>query len=486
MRRRPRLSDPVFGLIAAVVISVVTYFIFFGAPIGGGYEVNAVVRNAPEVQTRAKVRIAGVNVGQVTGTDPGPGEFATLRLELDDAGLPLHEDATLKIRPRTFLEGGMFIDLKPGSPEAPELEEGGTIPVTNTSVAVFLGHATADLRLATRTNLRHLFNAINEAFEGDGVEGLHDAQPYVAPAFRGIAQLAEAAQGQKPGDVSAGIEGAGLTMAALASRDAQLADLLTGFNRTVRGLGSRSQQLGDSLEELDDLVAEARPALADLNEFFPRARVFAAELRPSIRAAPETLRLALPLLDQALALLGPPELPALLAEADPAVRSLARLEGPLAKTLALVTPVTECLRINGVPTLKTPIDDPPHSTGEPVYRDLLHALPGQAGIAQNFDGNGPAVRFHAGFGDRTVTTSLPGVTETIYALAAEPIIGSRPRFTDQLPPFRPDVPCVSQDPPNLEAETGPAPAQSTANVNSAKLVRGLSRLARLLEKRGKR
>jgi virulence factor Mce-like protein len=481
-RRRTRLSNSAFGLVAAVVIAVLSYFIFFGVPIGGGHELSAIVRNAPEVQPGAKVRIAGVNVGKVTGTEPGPGAFATIKFEVEDQALPLHRDATVKIRPRTFLEGGMFVDLKPGTPDAPELDEGGVIPVANTSVAVYLGHATADLRLATRTNLRHLFTATREALEGDSVESLHDAQPYIAPSFLGIAQVAEASQGEKPGDLSGMVENTGLTMEALASRDAQLADLLTGFNRTVRGLGSRGEELGQSLEELDDLLAEAQPALADLNEFFPHARAFAAELRPSIRAAPETLTLALPVLDQALALLSPPELPALLAQADPAVRSLARLEGPLAQTLRLVTPVTECLRLNGVPTLKTPIEDPPHSTGEPVYRDLLHAVPGQAGVAQNFDGNGPSVRYHAGVGDRTVTTSLPG-TEQFIGLTSEPILGSRPRFTNQLPPFRPDVPCTSQEPPNLAAETGPAPEQGRAKIDYRKLNAGLRRFARVLERR---
>ena len=37
-------------------------------------------------------------------------------------------------------------------------------------------------------------------------------------------------------------------------------------------------------------------------------------------------------------------------------------------------------------------------------------------MAQNFDGNGPAVRFHAGVGDRTVTTSAPSASETVYGL----------------------------------------------------------------------
>ena len=128
-----------------------------------------------------------------------------------------------------------------------------------------------------------------------------------------------------------------------------------------------------------------------------------------------------------------------------------------------------------MPTLKTPIEDPPHSTGEPVYRDLLHAVPGQAGAAQNFDGNGPSVRYHAGLGDRTVSLGVPG-TEDVIGLTSEPILGSRPKFTNQLPPFRPDVPCTSQEPPNLEAETGPAPEQGRANIDYKKLNVGLRRL----------
>jgi hypothetical protein len=200
-------------------------------------------------------------------------------------------------------------------------------------------------------------------------------------------------------------------------------------------------------------------------------------VRPAIRAAPETLRLALPFVDQALALLRPAELPALLAQADPAVRSLARLERPLAEVLSLVTPVTECLRQNAVPTLTTEIEDPPHSTGEPVYRDLVHGLPGLGSSAQNFDGNGPAVRYHAGFGERTVSSSVPGLAEPIVGLTSEPILGSRPRFTNQVPPFEPDVPCVTQDPPDLNAETGPAPQQGS--VSRAALERGLRKLAEL-------
>src|SRR4029079_17822209 len=138
------------------------------------------------------------------------------------------------------------------------------------------------------------------------------------------------------------------------------------------------------------------------------------------------------------------------AAADPSLASLARLQPGLTRVLRLVTPVTECLRRNAIPTLKTKIDDPPTSTGDPVYLDLVHSLPGQASAAQNFDGNGQAIRYHAGFGANSFTLGpLPGTTEPITGTSNEPIIGSRPKLPAHQPPFRPNVPCVSQKPPDL-------------------------------------
>ena len=77
---------------------------------------------------------------------------------------------------------------------------------------------------------------------------------------------------------------------------------------------------------------------------------------------------------------------------------------------------------------------------------------------QNFDGDGHAVRYHAGFGDQTFTTGqVPGLTEPLVGLTENKILGSRPRPpASGLPVFKPDVPCITQKPPNLHADTGPA------------------------------
>ena len=40
-------------------------------------------------------------------------------MDIQQNGLPIHADATVDIRPRIFLEGNFYVDLKPGTPERP-------------------------------------------------------------------------------------------------------------------------------------------------------------------------------------------------------------------------------------------------------------------------------------------------------------------------------------------------------------------------------
>jgi hypothetical protein len=145
----------------------------------------------------------------------------------------------------------------------------------------------------------------------------------------------------------------------------------------------------------------------------------------------------------------------------PAIVSLAQSEPQLQQLLGLLNPVTECARTNVVPTLKKPIDDGDLSTGQPVYRELLSSLVGLASASQNFDGNGTALRYHAGFGDEMVSLGKNN-PEPAIGMTSQPILGSRPQYTGVRPPFKPDVPCGQNEPPNLKATTGPAPEQRKA------------------------
>lgn len=461
-RHPQRISNTAAGLLLFAVIFCVVWLAFRGAPWSDAWEMKAVVRQATELGPRSPVRVAGVEVGHVKKVEAGEGESAVITLALDDVALPVHRDATLKVRPRIFLEGNFFVDLRPGSPHAGELEEGGTIPLAQTAAPVQLDQVLSSLQKGTRDNLKLFVRGLAQGFDEEGAASLREAWAHSAPAFKGAAMTSEALRGEHRDDLPELISSSATTADAL-GRARRLPQLVEGLNRTVRALAAQREALSASLPELDRLLEEAEPALGALNDSFPAVRSLIRDLRPALRETPATLELALPVLDQARALISRRELPAALDQLDPALRSLARLAPPLEELLGDVTPVTECLRTIAVPTLKQEIDDGPLSTGEPIYRELLYALPGLASASQNFDGNGPAVRYHAGFGDNVVSTGqLPNAAEALFSVSSEPILGSRPRWTGHRPPFRPDVPCVTQDPPDLRAETGPAPVHQGA------------------------
>ncbi len=76
-------------------------------------------------------------------------------MEIENGGLPIHADATVKIRPRTFLEGNWFVELKPGSPSSPTVSSGYTIPISQTSDPVQLDQVLDALNSDTRENLQN-------------------------------------------------------------------------------------------------------------------------------------------------------------------------------------------------------------------------------------------------------------------------------------------------------------------------------------------
>jgi phospholipid/cholesterol/gamma-HCH transport system substrate-binding protein len=456
--QRPRITTFRAGLIL-IAASVLAFYIAFGGgfPWESSYELRAVVASGNELHSRTPVRIAGVDVGRVAEVKRGPGGTAIVTLALDDSALPIHSDATLKVRPRIFLEGNFFVDLQPGSPAAPTVDSGHMIPISQTATPVQLDQVLSSLQRSTRDNLTTLVHELATALEKGGAQALRRSLSQWSPAFTQGAIAAEAVRGRNLHDLSGFIADAERTTRALSSRGTQLADLVSGLDLTVEALDSRRSQLEASMPELAGVVHEAGPAFVALNGLFPTARAFVREVRPGLRTAPATLRLANPLLGQLQGLLAPAELPALIRVGDPAIRSLARLQPHLRDLMTQLYPVTECARRIVVPTLKTPINDPPLSTGDPIYAELLHGWVGLASAYQNFTGDGHAVRYHAGFGDQTLTTGqVAGLSEPLVGLTQEPLLGSRPKSPGQLPPTRSDQACMAQRPPNLNAATGPA------------------------------
>ena len=125
------------GLVALALLVVVAFLGFTkDNPFHDKFQVKAAFRTVNDLKPKSLVRIGGVNVGKVKRIEhvrDGGTWGAVVTMELDPKALPLHRDATFKVRPRIFLEGNYFVDIAPGSPSAPVLRDGRSIqcsPVT--------------------------------------------------------------------------------------------------------------------------------------------------------------------------------------------------------------------------------------------------------------------------------------------------------------------------------------------------------------------
>ena len=452
-----RLAGHVLGLgIAGLVIAMVCLYFAFtkDIPFTEGYKVEAVFSDTNQIRDGSPVRIAGVDVGKVASSELGDGDTTVMTLEMKDAGRPLHEDAKLKIRPRLFLEGGFYVELQPGSPSAPEIEDGGRIPLAQTAVPVQFNEILSAFPSTTRSDLAGAIDELSTALDDGGAEGLARSQKPLAPVLRDTAVIGEAARGSEPHDVGDLVRGTARITRALASRDDELARLVTDLNTTSGVLASRSGAVAASLRELDGTLGEAPDALSALDRALPPTRRFIGETRPSLRLLPEVLDDSNRLLVQLNGLASPRELDALLDDLTPTLRDLPELTTRLRTLLPLVTPVADCLRERAIPVLQSEIKDGEHSTGQPVYMELVHSLVGLAGGSGSFDGNGHTARYMGSFGENSLSVSALG--GALAGRGASGPVGSRPTplGPGQIPPLRPDAECRRQPAPDLNARTG--------------------------------
>ena len=435
------------GVLTLVVILVASYFgVTKANPFANPYELKAVVRDAQNLKSNAPVRIAGVEVGKVKKIEAAEDgrAAATLTMELRDDALPIHEDATIEIRSRILLEGNFFVDLKPGSPSAAHHESGDTIPITRTAASVTLPDILSVLKSDVRTDLQTLLREYGtEALSKGGAEALNQAIPSFEPAYKFSALTNDALLGVEPErDIARLLTGQQRVFEALADDPAALRELVTDLNTTAGALASQDEALAASVPALRDTLRAGQPALAELNAALPTLRVFSREALPGVRSSVAALDAAIPWIRQARQLVQEDELKGLAADLRQAVPSLVRLNRSLIPFLNQQRALSSCTNRVLVPFVE---DDIPSveegNSGHSVREQINRSFVGLAGESRNHDANTPL--FH-----------IQGVAP--LKLTAGRIEPAAPPDPTVPPPHRPDVPCETQEPPNLTAPAGSA------------------------------
>jgi phospholipid/cholesterol/gamma-HCH transport system substrate-binding protein len=492
--RSRRLPSWLIGLVLVIVLAIASLLAFTKQlPWGDAYEVSAVFESAQNVRPSSPVRIAGVNVGEVTeiehltsaaagepeaqaGDDPEVAsdavvgeQAAVVTMELTEEALPLRSDAQFKLRPRLFLEGNYFVDLQPGSPNAEEVEDGHTFPVNQTAYSVqldqVLGTLQADVRADLQTFLDQFGNAL---IKHRGAEGFRELYRTSAPSYKFTSQVNEAFLGTEPGDLGGLIKGLDRVVRGLGRNEQTLQDLVTNFRIFAGSLAAEDVALGRAIEELPRTLDAARPAFANLNASFPALRAFAREALPGTRTAPETLRAATPFIEQVRALVARDELRGLVADLRPTIPRLAKLAQTNIEFLPQARRLSSCFNEVVIPWSHDTVDPRapsyPHEPVGRVFEETAYGLTGIASESRSGDANGQYIRVQAGGGTNTV--KLPATAENAVGFATQgsvglsqfDILGAMPRLTDSVKTrFEPDVRCETQEPPNLEAGSAAVP-----------------------------
>lgn len=334
------------------------------------------------------VRIAGVKVGTIGEVERvGDDVRAELILSEDHA---LHEDARVDMRPHTLFEGSNFVDVSPGSPSAPVLPEGSTIPIEQTTNYVTLDEALRVLRPEIRESLQDLSEVGSKTLKGEATEGFQQTLKNSPDLTRALASAARAAQGSTRTELTGTIQGLSRTVDAVAEREEDLIPIAQRASRTMGALTvDGARPLDDALVALPRALRELETTAPIATDLVDRLDRLAVAITPAFPELALASREAVPVLKHAI--------PVLL-RATPVIEDARRLATRLGKAKGGLTTMFDLLpptlsRFDEALEVITQIT----AHGAPAYRQLLAAFVGFDGIFSGYQtqAQNPAAPGHA-------------------------------------------------------------------------------------------
>jgi ABC-type transporter Mla subunit MlaD len=351
------------------------------------------VRGTGSVVT--EVREHGVKIGQVSGvnlTDNASAAEVTMTL---DHKIPLHTDAHASLYFRLLLGRNMYIDINPGSANAPLLPN-NTIHVTNTDYQTEVDEALAPLDHQGRSAVQGIIAGMGTGFANSGAVG--EAIAALPGALPPSTSTLRALRGSSSGDLPSLVGSASSVLGALSRSESALGGLANGAAVTLGATAAQHAALSELVAVAPGAEAQTtstmirlRQSLAALDPLAIRLLPGARALRPALASLNPTLEVATPLLQT---------LRPTLADTEPAVRALAAASGNGDPVVQNLQPALARLNTTTLPWLAQTDSDTRLRNYEaigPVFSDVDSG-------ASNFDNNGFVLQFQPGASSRTIET----------------------------------------------------------------------------------
>ena len=300
--RRFSTGGRIAAVLALVCALVLVGFLTMGG--GEGYRVTLHFQTAGQLVKGNLVQTSGHRIGLVKDIDLAPNGEAVVEIEIDDDFAPLREGTRASIRIAS-LSGvaNRYVDLSmPPGDRQEEIEDGGTIPLAQTTGVVDLDHLFSLFDKDTQKGLRKVIRGFGASYEGES-EAANRGWEYLNPSLvasrRLFAELVYDKRalerflvsnaslvntlGERDKDLSKLVDRAATTFDAIGREKGSLETAIANLPPFMRRANSTFVNLRATLDDLDPLIEESAPVT-------PKLRRVLAELRPFARDAAPTFR----------------------------------------------------------------------------------------------------------------------------------------------------------------------------------------------------
>jgi len=354
-------------------------------PFASYYTINGAFPSATAVVAGLgePVNVAGVRVGQITGTSLHDG-VAIIHMQVDPSKLArIYPGAHADLVPRTPLED-MQVNIWPGNRDERALPSGSTIPVGQTLTPIGADELLSSLDTDTRTWLESLMVSLGQATSGRGpqIRGLLRAFGPTAAQLRELGGLLAARRTQ----LAELVHDFGSVTTAASQKDGQLRTVVRAGQQVIGALAGQDTALRQAVAQLPGTLQDTRTTLSDLTGFAGALGPAAAALTPTARTLPATLTNTRTLLRSA-AVLPLEQIKPFVAVAQPVARALP----PLAANLKVEIPaLVDSFRVLAYTTNELAYDPGGRNRGFLYW--LAWFAHNSASFISDSDANGPAWR----------------------------------------------------------------------------------------------
>ncbi len=331
------LVDFVAIVVLVVLAGGVSYYILnqerLTWPWSSQYTLNAAFQTGQAVTPGQgqTVRVSGVQIGNIGAVSLKNG-VAVVQMDLDPKYSNLiHTNATALLRPKTGLKD-MFIELNPGTANAPVAKQGYTIPVSNTNPDINPDEILASLDADTRAYLDLLVNGAGQGLKTNGGSELAKLLARFLPTHRSLAQLTQVVAVRQQ-NLQRLVHSLQVLNTALSHNQGQIVQLIDSSSTVFHAFANANQGVSQAIHDLPGTLQQATTTLQKVQTFANIVAPATRNLLPAVQAIPAANR--------ATTDLAKPITPVLKTEIRPfvtAARPLVRNLKPASNNLAKATP----------------------------------------------------------------------------------------------------------------------------------------------------